>query len=72
MVPTLDPRHRAPGSPARAAERSAYFFGFGGAAPGIFWLGAEAFALGAAGFFDFPLLSFMTMSSGVPFDAAGR
>lgn len=40
-----------------------YFFGFGGAAPGIFWLGAEAFDFGAPAFFGFPLLSFMIVSS---------
>jgi hypothetical protein len=41
---------------------AAYFFGFGGAAPGIFWLGAEALAFGSDGFFGLPLLSFTKRS----------
>ena len=39
-----------------------YFFGFGGAAPAIFWLGAAAFCLGGAGFLALPLLSFIVRS----------
>ena len=46
---------RRPKSP----ELGGYFFGFGAVAPGIFWLGAEAFCFGAASFFVLPLLSFI-------------
>lgn len=49
-----------------------YFFGLGGAAPGIFWLGAEAFPLGSAAFLGLPLLSFMAFSFAASMGDADR
>lgn len=70
---TAEGRVPEPSRDRRGLRRgSAYFFGFGGVTPGIFWLGAEAFALGAAGFLVLPLLSFMAFSSSVPMNASSR
>ena len=50
------------GGPRGAVGEGQDHLPFGGAAPGIFWLGWDAFCLAGPGFFSLPLVSFMEAS----------